>query len=318
MSFSSQFASGIESEIKQLYIVSDQNGYYFDLENVNAGNGTKVVLQPHKNKDTQKWIFNSDGSIVSVHCGKVLDAQGGFVKGNAITIYPHHGGPNQRWKVAADGTIRTADGEFAIDIKEGSDDKGAHLHLWPPHGKLNQKWHLEPVKLESPEPVVLSANVKQSITIPTEISTGSSTNIPANFCTPVFGQQIPASMFVFIKGFNGKYLSHGKNNKACQSTEPDYWEVQFYVERPGCFHLKNIATNRYLTAEKILGSVGKTNLNRVEAHMWEQFHFEYGNPGYFYAKSDHNKYLTFDKNGEKVKADASKPGINESFCMISK
>jgi len=143
-------------------------------------------------------------------------------------------------------------------------------------------------------------------------------NLPKGCCTPLFGMPVPPIILVSIRAKNGNYLAHDnkKTTNVIQSNAPDKWEIRFLSDKPGCITLKNVVTNKYFTAEKILGITGSVSLDRDEAHFWEEWHFEYGKPGYFYAKSHHGKFLSFDTSN-KVNADAKHVGDPETFSFIA-
>jgi len=143
-------------------------------------------------------------------------------------------------------------------------------------------------------------------------------NLPLGCCTPLFGMPLPPMMIVYVQGLNGYYLAHNpqKPHHVIQSPNPEKWEISFLPNKPGCITFKNDVTKKFLCAEKILGMTGTVTLDRTQANDWESWNFEFAKPGYFYAKSDHGKFLTFEAH-LKVGADTKHVGDAETFCFIN-
>ena len=71
------------------YIVSEHNpNLVLDIKGGDKNQGAKLITWEYNGGDNQKFRFNDQGFITSVHSGLVLDVEGGVQQGHHIIQWP--------------------------------------------------------------------------------------------------------------------------------------------------------------------------------------------------------------------------------------
>lgn len=98
-----------------------------------------VVSRSCDGSQRQRFFYNADGRIMSVHNDRCLDASSSY--GNLYT-YACHGGANQKWDLLSNGGIRERERGECIDLFAFNQNEGANLQMYGCNGAENQRWQM--------------------------------------------------------------------------------------------------------------------------------------------------------------------------------
>ena len=131
---------------------------------------------------------------------------------------------------------------------------------------------------------------------------------------------VTAGAKYYLKGSNGKYVSH--NNAAkdmkCDRTNPAAWE-QFYLRQgSGYWYIKAVSINRYVSSEN-----GAKDMicNRTALGAWEKFDILYhgtsnGNDVVAFRSRSNNRYVSSENGSKDMTCNRTAVGAWEKFELV--
>jgi hypothetical protein len=129
----------------EFFIASAANiNLVLDISGGGKENFSKVIIWERHGDSNQLWKINGD-KIISVHCGRSLDIEGGIAGGRHLIIFDSHGGENQRFRYNSDDrTISIGNSNLRLDISGGNIRAGTQVIAYEKHCGGNQQWVIIP------------------------------------------------------------------------------------------------------------------------------------------------------------------------------